>query len=97
MTRLKKIAFGFLIYFILVLILICFTWLRFNLNIAKSGTDVFDGIFMWILWFSVVYFFILTVWSYRLFKAVNYDYLSFKIELVLLLLLGIIPLLYIVA
>jgi hypothetical protein len=45
MTRLKKIALGLLIYFILVLILICYTWARFNLNTAGSGLDTIDGIF----------------------------------------------------
>jgi hypothetical protein len=97
MTRLKKTALGLLIYFILVLILICYTWARFNLNTAGSGLDTIDGIFFWMLCFAVAYFFILTVWSYRLFKAVNYHYLNFKIELILLFIMGIVPVLYIVA
>ena len=82
----KRIAFVFFIYFILVLTYISFIWYKFYND--NFSTDFIGGLFPIILLFGLVYYFIFTVWSYRIMVNTT-EIKSLRAQLVSILTLGI--------
>lgn len=88
----RKVAFVFLIYFILLILFIAATWFKFLNN---GGGEIADSIFLMFLAVVTIYYFIFTNWTYVLFKkSANTESYSPKVELVSIFIFGILSSVY---
>ena len=71
MIKAKQTALIFLIVHFLILLFICATWYKYNSNVSKYGGEMADGIFAILLFIATIYYFIFTVWTYRVYKRAN--------------------------
>jgi len=90
----KKIALTFIIYFLLIFIFIVSTLFKYNSNLRIFGGEMSDGILLIGLMIATIYYFILTVWTYRIYRSDFTNLSSIKFQLGLIFLLGILSSIY---
>ena len=82
----KRIALIFFIFFLLLLIFFAVTWYNY---FNGSGVDFVGGIFQIGLILATIYYFIFTVWTYRLLRSNLNSARSATIQLVSIFVLGV--------
>lgn len=90
----KKITLIFLLYFLLLLIFIGVTWVKYYSDISTYGGEMADGFFLLALILATIYYFFLTVWTYIIYRSNFANLVSIKIQLTLLFVLGVLSSLF---
>jgi hypothetical protein len=82
----KKTALIFLIYLLLLIVFIIVCWIRY---FNDSGGEMVDSLYLIMLFIATIYYFGMTVWTYKIYKS-SYENIASPIaQLGLILILGI--------
>jgi uncharacterized membrane protein len=87
--NIKLIGNIFLIYFLVLVVLIFATWIKFVTNVKTYGGEMGDSYLLFALILITIYFAIFTAWTYRVAKKTNT--ISIRIKLLFIFLFGVCP------
>ncbi|MBK6979934.1 MAG: hypothetical protein IPH28_24910 [Cytophagaceae bacterium] len=65
-----------------ILLYIFATWYKFKKNLSEHGGEMADGIFGLLLIFATVYYLVITVWTYRVYKNPSPKLAGFQLGLI---------------